>query len=609
MLGPVRGQHGLKVPMGTGNGRTMQFPRRMRAAAAVVTLMVLAGCSPAEQETAPPPDAKKGGSATVIEANVLSSFNPASTAGNTDLNLKIGHATHSGFFSVDKNAAVVRNESFGRIEKISDDPLRVRYTVSEGVQWSDGDEVGAGDLLLSWAANSGYYDDVDAAAKTGTRYFTPAASTGGLGLTALPEMGEDGRSITLTYAGAFVDWETAFDVGMPAHVVAAKSGLEDEDALIRLLQDAPRGNRALPKENAPLQAVASFWNAGFESRTLPEDPALYLSNGPYIVQDLVAGESVTLIRNRDFTWGAEPYLDQITVRSQGSPASAVEAVKKGDADAASVQVSAATGDLFQGLNPESTTTDFTTQWAYDHLDLNFSGVFADRTVREAFLKAVPRQDIADAMASDSSLPGVVLDSQVFFPTDVKYQEAVESNGSAAYGSPDVQGSRELLNGATPTVRILYNRDSPNRVRAFGLIRDSASSAGFNVVDGGLSDAEWGSALGRGSYDASLLGWISTGAGVSRFSQIFRTGAGSNFTAFSDPSADLLLDQLAGTSDEAEQDSILAQLDKKIWSSAYGLPLYQSTTAVVRKDSFAGVESSPGPLGIWQSLPAWYREAK
>ena len=40
-----------------------------------------------------------------------------------------------------------------------------------------------------------------------------------------------------------------------------------------------------------------------------------------------------------------------------------------------------------------------------------------------------------------------------------------------------------------------------------------------------------------SYDAAILGWISTGVGVGRVPQIFRTGAGSNFNGYSDADAD------------------------------------------------------------------------
>ena len=51
------------------------------------------------------------------------------------------------------------------MEKVSDNPLTVKYTINEGVKWSDGTPVTAADLVLQWAAFSGYYDDADAEAR------------------------------------------------------------------------------------------------------------------------------------------------------------------------------------------------------------------------------------------------------------------------------------------------------------------------------------------------------------------------------------------------------------------------------------------------------------
>lgn len=578
---------------------------RQFVAAAFCALLVLTGCSGGGggapvmvAETA------RGGSATVAEANAFSSFNPYSRAGNTDINSKIGYITHSGFFYLDSNFVVVRNEKFGKYQKVSDDPLKVRYTVNEGVRWSDGAQVDAGDLLLAWAAGSGYFDDADATAGTGTRYFAAAADTTGLAGTVLPELGDDGRSITLEYARPYADWEVAFDVGLPAHVVAEKSGLNDEEDLVDLIRDSPRGDPANPRTNPQLKRVADFWNTGFDAASLPDDPALYLSNGPYVVQDMVPGVSLRLVRNRDYTWGPEPWLDEINVRYTGDAEDAVEALRNGRADIISPQPAAGLQGLFAGLEQQGKTVERYSQSGYDHLDLNFSGPFADRDVREAFLKTVPRQEIVDAVVG-GLVPGATpLNSHVFLPGQPKYDKTVQDNGSSAYGDVDVDGARELLDGQTPTVRILYNRDNPNRTKAFNLIRDSAELAGFTVMDAGLGSADWADALGGDGHDAALLGWIGSGLGVSRVPQIFRTGAGSNFTGFSDPDADKLMEELAGTPDLERQDGLLADIDRRIWENAYGLPLYQTVGTTAFSTEITGVKTSPGPLGVWWNAWDW-----
>jgi peptide/nickel transport system substrate-binding protein len=579
--------------------RLMQFITAAAAAA-----LVLSGCSGGGTAPVVVGEAKRGGSVTVAEVNAFSSFNPYSADGNTDINSKIGAITHSGFYYLDDASKVVRNEKFGRFEKVSDDPLKVKYTVNEGVKWSDGEAIDAGDLLLSWAAGSGYFNDADPVAGTGTTYFSTASDTSGLAGTVLPEIGEDGRSITLKYSVPYADWEVAFDVGLPAHVVAAKSGLNDEDDLIDLLKASPRGDAGKPALNTALKQVSDFWNSGFETKSLPADPSVYLSSGPYIVRDVVPGSSMKLVRNRDYTWGQEPWLDEINVRFTGALPAAVDALRNGQADIISPQPSAETDGLFAGLAEQGNTVDRYSQSGYDHLDLSFSGPFADEDVRKAFLKAVPRQAIVDAVVGGLLPDPKPLDSHVFLPGQPKYEDTVKNNGSRDYAELDIDGAKALLDGETPTIRVLYNRDNPNRARAFALIKDSAALAGFQVVDAGQGNADWARALGGGGYDAALLGWIGTGVGVSRVPQIFRTGAGSNFNGFSEGDADKLMEQLAGTTDLAKQDELLAQIDKDVWGSAYGLPLYQTVGTTAYSARVTGVKPSAGPLGVWWNVWDW-----
>jgi peptide/nickel transport system substrate-binding protein len=580
--------------------RLMQF-----ITAAAASALVLSGCSGGGGTTpVVVGEAKRGGSVTVAEVNAFSSFNPYSADGNTDINSKIGSITHSGFYYLDDASKVVRNEKFGRFEKVSDNPLKVKYTVNEGVKWSDGEAIDSGDLLLAWAAGSGYFNDADPAAGTGTTYFSTASDTSGLAGTVLPELGEDGRSMTLEYAVPYADWEVAFDVGLPAHVVAAKSGLNDEVDLIDLIKDSPRGDGEKPAPNTALKRVSDFWNSGFDTKSLPADPSVYLSSGPYIVRDMVPESSMKLVRNRDYTWGQDPWLDEINVRFTGALPAAVDALRNGQADIISPQPSAETDSLFAGLAEQGNTVDRYSQSGYDHLDLNFSGPFADADVRKAFLKAVPRQAIVDAVVGGLLPDPKPLDSHVFLPGQPKYADTVKNNGSGDYADVDVDGAKALLDGETPTVRILYNRDNPNRAKAFALIRDSAALAGFQVVDAGQGSADWAKALGGGSYDAALLGWIGTGVGVSRVPQIFRTGAGSNFNGFSDGEADKAMEQLAGTTDLAKQDELLAEIDKQVWENAYGLPLYQTVGTTAYSARVTGLKPSPGPLGVWWNVWDW-----
>jgi peptide/nickel transport system substrate-binding protein len=577
---------------------------------AAATALALSACAGNGGGTTPTSDpaGKQGGSATVVETNAFSSFNQATADGNVDINAHVSYITHSGFYYVDDQLNVVHNDKFGKYEKVSEDPLEVKYTVNEGVKWSDGDPVDAGDLVLAWAANSAYYDDADPKAKTGTTYFTPAGDTSGLNLTEFPEIGDDGRSMTLKYSKPFADWESAFEADMPsapAHVVATKAGLADEQALIDLLKETPRGDSESPKEvNAELKKVADFWNSGFDTKTLPSDPSLYLSSGPYIVKSSTQDASMTVVKNKDYNWGPEAHLDEITIRYIGSAPAAVQALKNGEADIIAPQPSADTLEQLKALESQGVTTESYGELAYDHLDLNFSGPFAEKSVREAFMKTVPRQDIVDKIVKKLDPDAKPLASQLFLPAQAKYEDAVKNNGSSNYAEVDIEGAKTLLAGATPEIRIMYNKDNPNRVDAFSLIRESATKAGFKIVDGGLGASDWSKTLGDGSYDAAIFGWINSGVGVAGVPQIFKTAAGSNFNGFSSPDADKAMDELIVTTDKGKQDELQVEIDKHIWDSAYGVPLFQTVGVASVSDRVTGVKSSPAQRGVWWNVWDW-----
>lgn len=578
------------------------------AAAAALALSACAGNSGGTTPTTASAASKTGGSATVVEVNAFNTFNSNTADGNTDINSKISYATHSGFFYIDNKLNVVRNEKFGKMEKTSDNPLTVKYTINEGVKWSDGTPVTAADLLLQWAAFSGYYDDADAEAKTGTSYFSYAGDPTGIALTDFPELGADNRSMTLKYSKPFADWEIALGgpgIDIPAHVLAKKAGLTDAKAFVDLLKSTPRGDAKAPKPaNAQLQAMAELWNTGFDTKTLPADPSLYLSNGPFIVKGINQDQSLTMVKNKDYNWGPEAKLDEITVRYIGSAPAQVQALKNGEADIIAPQASADTVEQLKALESQGVTVELGNQLSYDHIDLNYSGPFAEKNVREAFMKAVPRKDIVDKIVKKLDPKAAPLDSQLFVPDQAPYADSVKNNGSSAYQDVDIEGAKKLLNGATPEVRIMYNKDNPNRVDAYSLIRESATKAGFKIVDGGLGKSDWGKALGDGSYDATIFGWINSGVGVSGVPQIFKSGNDSNFNQFSDPEADKLMDELIVTTDKSKQDELIAKIDKKIWDSAYGLPLFQAVGVDAYSDRITGVKYMPNQTGVWWNFWEW-----
>lgn len=570
------------------------------ASAAIAATFALAACA-SQGDTQPGAEGTGTGEATggvmrVAETNAFFSFNPDNSNNNMDINAKIVETTRSDWQYIDNDLKLVKNEWFGKIEKLSDNPLKVKYTVNDGMNWSDGNPIDKGDLLLAWAVQSGYFDAPGADAKP--KYFSFAGSTDGLGLTAMPEF-EGDRSMTLTYSKPYVDWEIALGMSrsQPAHVVATRAGLADEAALVKLFETAEKG-----KENAQLAKVAKVWNDDFNAKSLPSDPQLYLSSGPMIVKQMVADQSVTLGRNEAFTGENKPKVDEITVRFIGDAAAQIAALRNGEVDIIAPQPTTDTVQQAKAL--QGTQTLEGPQVAYDHLDLSFdSDVFKDANVRKAFLKTVPRQQIVDRLIKPMYPEAAVLNSQLFLTTEGDaYTNAVQNNDSSQYTDVDIAGAKQLLAGKTPTVRILYNNANPIRVDAYSMIAESARQAGFKIEDNGAAD--WGQKLGDGSYDASIFGWINPGVGNAGVPQLFSSTGGGNYGKYKNAKVDQMTTNLLTTIDEAQVNQIKVDIDKQLFSDAFGLPLFQSPGLVVHSDAVKGLEFMPNQTGVWWNFWDW-----
>ncbi len=564
-----------------------------------VTALALAGCSTTPETTDPDEGDAVAATVTTAEVNEFTSTNAISATGNLDINGKVNYLTRAGFYYVNDKYEVVPDESFGTMELVSEDPLQVKYTLNEGLVWSDGDAIDTDDLVLGWAVSSGIFDDATFDAEgnvtAGTQYFQYAGSTEGLKTSTITEVSDDKLSLTLEYDQPFVDWNLNGLTDQPIHVLAEKAGVEVAD-LVDTILTSPRGDAENPAPvNETLKAAADFWNTGFDMTSLPEDKSLYLSSGPFIISSWEPSQSMTLTLNESYEGDLKPQFSEMVIRFIGDSQAQVTALQNGEVD---LIVPQASGDVLTALEGiEGVQVLQGDELSYDHIDLTFSGVFADQNVREAFLKTIPRQQIVETLIQPVNPAAEVLNSQLFIPAQPAYADAIASNGSDAYAEVDIEGAKELLAGATPTVRLMYNINNPNRVAAFEAIQASAAEAGITVEDVGRED--WGSQLGSDIYDAVIFGWISPGVGNGTIPQIFASFGGSNFNKYANDRVDEIARTIPVTLDPEEIDALTIEADGELFADGYGLPLFQSAGLEAHTDRVQGITYMGNQTGpIW-----------
>ena len=284
--------------------------RRIGAAGAIVatTALVLSACAtPQGSEIVEDTAVNVGWNQPFYAQNNLTS------SGNATTNSNIIYLTTSVFNYYDGELNLVPNTDFATYEKLSDDPLTVKYTVNEGVTWSDGTPVDAADLYLYWGPqadtlfNTVGADEVEVDEDTGVIsagdevYFDGSSAAMNL-VTEAPEIGDDGRSVTLVYDSPRSDWEVSFQPSpMAAHAVANLAlGIEDPEEGKQAIIDAFTDN-----DSAALSKIAESWNNDFNFTSLPDNELLYLSNGAYVMTEYVENQFLTVTANPDYDWGPD----------------------------------------------------------------------------------------------------------------------------------------------------------------------------------------------------------------------------------------------------------------------------------------------------------------
>lgn len=522
------------------------------------------------------------------------SYNTESITGNATANSVITYLMKTGFNYYDEDLNLVNDESFGTYEATSEDPLTIEYTFADTAVWSDGVQVSPADLLLEWAAQSGKFNNVEQefdeegnvtnqeAIDAGI-YFD-AADPGVALIEETPEVAED--TLTVTYTKPFADWQVALDVNLPAHVVAQRAlDIEDPEEANQALVEAIQN-----EDSEALAAISRVWSTDFNYTELPEDEGLRLSNGAYLMTEMVADQFVTLEANPDYEGDRPASIDTVTVRWNGDAMGQVQALQNGEVDLISPQATADVLTAVQGLEGvEILNSD---EGTYEHVDLQVGnggpfdpatyGGNADtaKAVRQAFLTMVPRQQIVENLIVPLNPNAEVRNSYTQVPGSPFYDTIVAANGmTEQYGEPDAAAAAQLLAGAgvtTPVnVRLLFDPNNPRRVNEYELIAASAREAGFEVTPYQVQ-TDWGTDLSNATsfYDAALFGWQSESTAVTEADANYRTGATNNYYGYTNPQVDALFDELQVETDPARQEEILADVEALLVQDAFGVTIFQ-----------------------------------
>ncbi|GGR60172.1 ABC-type transport system substrate-binding protein [Nocardioides luteus] len=530
-----------------------------------------------------PPSVEEGTEVTVSWSGTLTSTNPASAASVTDGNLDIASLTRGAFGTLIDDT-VELDESFGKVTIEDGKQPRVRYDLAEP-SWSDGVPIDTADLMLAWAASSNYFRTPKKGSPGGEVDF--GAVTTGLSKSAyIPEVDEGARAIEVPLVVPVVDWRTALDVAVPAHVVGQKAlKIEDPIEAKEVVETAIEES-----DTAKLRKIAKAWSEAFavaEDGKAPEEALL--SSGPYRVAKIEAGETgqeIDLEVNPEYTGEARPTYEQVRL----TPASADALAGLGEkVDVVQVTPTKDNRKPVRDLERRDygvATAHDGTMWA---LVLRTDrGLFRKKNTRTSFLRAVPRGDIAEGGAGEWAEAYEATDVMLFPPGGEGYQIATEDSGFSAKfrASEDAKAPR----GAK--VCVAFDKSSAFASGAYETIANVVDDEGWSATSCGASSADRVTSGKR--WDAALVR-IPIPQTPEEISAQWGSKGSQNATGGGDRDRDRLIGELARTADPYAARDVRVEIEKTLVKDSIVVPIVMNPTVTVSDKKVDSVRPRSGQV--------------
>ncbi|GAA3653375.1 ABC transporter substrate-binding protein [Nocardioides ginsengisoli] len=299
--------------------------------------------------------------------------------------------------------------------------------------------------------------------------------------------------------------------------------------------------------------------------------------GPYALTKWDKGQSITVTRDDHYFDPAHrAKIAKLTFTFVRDPAAEVNGLLSGTIDGAwflppsslAKLSKSGVGTVYYGKSTQG----------FNAIVMDMSGPLKDVRIRQALSMAIDRNGIIRAVAGGAAQP----------------QKAPAVPGSWGYAEPTFQSAwdglavternldaaRKLVKeaGAPDRPIVIATTNGEAEVPVIGAeIQSAAKQIGLDVeIKTFPADAYNGvytDAKARKGIDLYLTGWGTDFADPVQMYQYFQTGNFYNFTGFSDPKYDALVDEAAQTMDGAKRAELITQAQQIVVDQLLWIPLY------------------------------------
>jgi peptide/nickel transport system substrate-binding protein len=459
------------------------------------------------------------------------------------------------------------------------------YEINPDAVWSDGTAITADDFAFTWKANRSA-DPSDGGCAS-------VLSTNGYANIESVEGGGDGdRTVTVTYAEPYSDWQSLFSTFLPAHL------MDNED---------------------PTALCDTITNGFPIADGIIDD----ISAGPYQVkkENIDVGSQIVILTPNPSWWGEPAKLAQLVIQNIGNdPTTTVQGLQNKELGVVYPQPQLDLVDQLDGLS--DVTNKITFGLSFEHLDFNTSDpILSSEPVRQAFAMALDRQEIVDQTVGQFSSDAQVLDNRLYVNNQPEYQD----NAPDQYKTQNTAEAKQLLEsngwalgsdgvyakgGQRLSIQIDTTANNPLRQTTIEVmipqLKEAGIEATFNANPDIFAGADKPTSLEAGGFQAALFAWVSTPF-VSSNQSIYYSpanGLGQNYSRIGTPEIDTLLSQMVSEPDPDKAAEVANQVDQALWAQMATLPLFQKPTLIAYQNTISGVEDNASQTGPLWNAETW-----
>ncbi len=575
----------------------------------------------------------------MTEPSPLTSLNYNATDMNLNTNLDVTYPTGFGFWYADNQKNLVNNTKFGsyKIVKNLATDFEVAYTVNPGQFWDDGAPITGVDLLLSHVLGSSAYSKAAGLGDPAASGVTPAFDSLGYAgvydqnIVGDPTLSADKMTVTLKFKARIPDWQQYGPGPSPVHALelmaAGKKTLPSSVAESTAATDMFLSDFT-SKKTASLKAMGAIWSKSYNISTVNSstNPLLLVGNGDFKIDSCVDQIACTLVLDTKTNGTSGPKttgIDKIVFRFDVADTSAPQALGNKEVDLYQGQPTADAVNQLKAVKGISLVPGPLA--TYEQISLRtasagnngaaYAGPFAGETekakaTRQAFLLALPREDMVNKLVKTVQSNAVVLNSRFVMPdSTAAYADQIAKNASGPF-TAGTQASRTAqavsimkhYYGADflkhpITVHTLF-RNNARRQGEFDLYKAAEAAIGFNMTGPGVPD--WSKHLSDNTYDAAFFAWgAALPVQVGDCPQLTSSSSNQTF-GWKNATVDNTCNALAAQamSDTARNRNWVA-VERAIYQEAYTIGLFQWPGVTAVNSDLKGVKpSSITPNLVW-----------